>query len=122
MLVREMMHSLTSTGGRFSAEDFRQRYVKFMTTPGSHNDTYASTCHRMFFEKWRSGGATAECPDNDGHNVDTIDGLVLPSVVALATLARGESVEEATRQATEALAVTRASSVPQPHETSWHGG
>lgn len=111
MLVREMMHSLTSTGGRFSAEDFRQRYVKFMTTPGSHNDTYASTCHRMFFEKWRSGVPPAECPDNDGHNVDTIDGLVLPSVVALATLARGESVEEATRQATEALAVTRASSV-----------
>ena len=71
VLAREMIRSLTSTGGRFSAEDFRQRYIDLMTTPGTHNDTYASTCHRMFFKKWRSGVAPEKCPDNDGHNVDT---------------------------------------------------
>lgn len=113
VLAREMIRSLTSTGGRFSAEDFRQRYIDLMTTPGTHNDTYASTCHRMFFKKWRSGVAPEKCPDNDGHNVDTMDGLVLPSVVALAALVRGESLEDAAKQGSEALAVTRASRVAQ---------
>ena len=27
-------------------------YVKFMTTPGSHNDTYAESWHRSFFKDW----------------------------------------------------------------------
>ncbi|KAL3847271.1 hypothetical protein ACJMK2_018191 [Sinanodonta woodiana] len=27
-------------------------YVKFMTTPGSHNDTYAESYHRSFFKDW----------------------------------------------------------------------
>jgi len=111
VLAREMIRSLTSTGGRFSAQDFQQRYIALMTTPGTHNDTYASTCHRMFFQKWRSGIAPEKCPDNDGHNVDTMDGLVLPSVVALAALVRGDGLEEAAKQGSEALAVTRASSV-----------
>jgi hypothetical protein len=67
----------------------------------------------MFFKKWRSGVAPEKCPDNDGPNVDTMDGLVLPSVVALAALVRGESLEDAAKQGSEALAVTRASRVAQ---------
>ena len=60
----------------------RERYIKLMTTPGSHNDTYAGTCHRMFFANRENGKPLDECPDNDHHNVDTIDGLVnLPPVV-----------------------------------------
>ncbi|KAL4220406.1 hypothetical protein ACF0H5_020809 [Mactra antiquata] len=31
-----------------------QDYVKFMTTPGSHNDTYAESFHRSFFKDWAS--------------------------------------------------------------------
>ena len=27
-------------------------YVKFMTTPGSHNDTYCESFHRAFFRDW----------------------------------------------------------------------
>ena len=27
-------------------------YVSFMTTPGSHNDTYAESFHRAFFKDW----------------------------------------------------------------------
>lgn len=30
-----------------------QAYVKFMTTPGTHNDTYADSFHRLFFSDWR---------------------------------------------------------------------
>ncbi|CAE7594588.1 unnamed protein product [Symbiodinium pilosum] len=109
-LVQVLLRSFKDTG-RFSADDFRQRYIDFMTTPGSHNDTYASTCHRMFFQKWRAGINPKECPDNDGHNVDTIDGLVLPSVAALLAFVQGHGVSAATASALEALAVTRSSQV-----------
>ncbi|CAE7520768.1 unnamed protein product [Symbiodinium microadriaticum] len=109
-LVRVVLQSLRSTG-RFSASDFRKRYIEFMTTPGTHNDTYASTCHRMFFQKWRAGVDPKDCPDNDGHNVDTMDGLVIPTVVALISLAQGEDVATAAALAVEALAVTRSSEV-----------
>lgn len=32
-----------------SPEAYLGEYVTFMQTPGSHNDTYCSTAHRMFF-------------------------------------------------------------------------
>lgn len=31
-----------------------ENYIKFMTTPGSHNDTYAESFHRLFFKDWSS--------------------------------------------------------------------
>jgi hypothetical protein len=46
-----------------------QAYIKFMTTPGSHNDVYAGTCHRMFFRNYVDGKDPKKCADNDGHNV-----------------------------------------------------
>ena len=40
--------------------------MQFMQTPGSHNDTYASTCHRMFFANLVNGKPPEQCADNDG--------------------------------------------------------
>jgi ADP-ribosyl-[dinitrogen reductase] hydrolase len=69
-LARVLMKSIVQTGGRFDADHFRDAYVKFMTTPGSHNDTYASTCHRMFFANMvYKQLPPKDCPDNDHHNV-----------------------------------------------------
>lgn len=48
-LTRLLVRSLAE--GK-SIKDFREIYVKFMTTPGSHNDTYAASAHRMFFANW----------------------------------------------------------------------
>ena len=48
-----------------------------MRTPGSHNDTYASTAHRMFFENLVKGVAPEECHTNDGHNTDAICALTM---------------------------------------------
>ena len=63
-LVRVLSKSIQDRGS-FDANDFRERYMKFMTTPGSHNDTYASTCHRMFFANVMRGiislQTTLEC-------------------------------------------------------------
>ena len=70
------MRAIVAGGGRMDAALFRAQYVEFMTTPGSHNDAYASTCHRMFFHNLVHKKLPPEqCPDNDQHNVDTIDGL-----------------------------------------------
>lgn len=88
-LARVLMKSIVANNGMFDEDHFRKAYVKFMTTKGSHNDTYASTCHRMFFANMIFHKKDPiDCPDNDGHNVDAIDGLVLPSITALAETAR----------------------------------
>ena len=55
-----------------------------MTTAGSHNDTYAASAHRMFFQNLvMKKMAPKDCPDNDGHNVDAIDALTLTVPVIL---------------------------------------
>jgi ADP-ribosyl-[dinitrogen reductase] hydrolase len=100
-LARVLMRSIVATHGIFEADHFRQQYVDFMMTPDSHHDTYASTCHRMFFaNKILNGREDKDCPDNDGHNVDTIDGLVLPTITALAVAARERSSSSSTDAAT----------------------
>merc|ERR1719498_1542589 len=102
-LVREVCRSIVANGGQFKPEDLRERYVKFMTTPGSHNDCYASTCHRMFFANLQKGLPPERCPDNDHHNVDTIDGLVMAVPVCLAL--NGDT----SKAAAQCTSVTRAS-------------
>lgn len=107
-LLLVLLQSINANEGEFHQDDFRQRYVHFMTTPGTHNDAYASTCHRMFFANLKIRGKDpALCPDNDQHNVDTIDGLVLPIGVALSTLNKPD--EEAVATVSDCIAVTRRS-------------
>jgi len=89
--------------GRVDADAFRDAYVTFMQTPGSHNDTYASTAHRMFFANLVHGKRDPkDCPDNDGHNVDTVDGLVLPAVAAAVAAYQGGPAEAGLVQARDA--------------------
>lgn len=120
-LARVLMKSLAAHGGTFHANHFRDAYVSFMTTPNSHNDTYASTCHRMFFANWHYKKLPAErCPDNDRHNVDTVDGLVLPTVTALAVAGRMDgTIEQAMAQAAATVAVTRNSALLQQYASEW---
>ena len=112
-LVRVLMKSIVANNGCFNEDHFRQAYIDFMTTDGSHNDTYASTCHRMFFANMIFNKLDPkDCPDNDGHNVDTIDGLVLPTVTALAETARQVSlhgnIDSEARKAIEVAAAKTA--------------
>lgn len=134
-IARVLMKSIVANGGRFDEDHFRKAYVEFMTRKGSHNDTYASTCHRMFFANLVFHEKDPkDCPDNDGHNVDTIDGLVLPSVTALAETARqltssgngslslSEESANAIQQAcARTAAVTRSSDVLERVSGVWAG-
>lgn len=128
-LARVLMKSIVANNGQFNEDHFRKSYVDFMTTKDSHNDTYASTCHRMFFANMVfDKKELKDCPDNDGHNVDTIDGLVLPTVTALAETARqlsdrdfGTGVDEGIIQTASArtAAVTRSSSILERVSEVW---
>ncbi|KAG7368087.1 ADP-ribosylglycohydrolase-domain containing protein [Nitzschia inconspicua] len=121
-IARVLMRSIVQTGGVFDAEHFRNAYVKFMTTPGSHNDTYASTCHRMFFANMIFRQLPPkDCPDNDQHNVDTMDGLVLPTIVALSGIRNINSIDPASieQAAADCASVTRRSSVLEKVSSQW---
>ena len=94
-IARVLMKSIVANKGKFNADHFRNAYIEFMTTAGSHNDTYANTCHRMFFANLVLRKLDPkDCPDNDMHNVDTIDGLVLPTITALALGSNEEAAED----------------------------
>ncbi len=105
LVTRELTRSMVSQEGRFSADDFRTKYITFMTTPGSHNDTYAGTCHRMFFKNLRDGVPPERCPDNDAHNVDAIDALMVVPPVTVAHLRSSPSERAAAIRA--AIQTTR---------------
>jgi len=101
VVMKSMVEAAAAHGGNdddgqqhlFDADRFRNMYIDFMTTPGSHNDVYASTCHRMFFANLVYRKLPPDqCPDNDRHNVDTVDGLVLPTVVSLGVAANAAAV------------------------------
>lgn len=120
-LARVLMRTIVEHDGQFDADAFREAYMKFMTTPGSHNDTYASTCHRMFFfNRFFKDFPPKDCPDNDGHNVDTVDGLILPTIAALATASHSDaSVQDVENVAAECAAVTRKSSRLEHDSRVW---
>lgn len=107
-LVRLVIKIIGKSKGRFSPTTLRNEYMKFMTTPGSHNDAYASTTHRMFFSNRARGLPIEECPDNDGKNVDTVDGILMSVPVTLAYLSN--SRETSRKKIGECIGVTRKSS------------
>ena len=96
---------------KYSNEAYIQAYVTFMTTPGSHNDTYASTCHRMFFANYVKGKAPQNCADNDGHNTDAIDALTLTIPVIAATVTQDGPSDDVRKAAREVMSINRKSRV-----------
>lgn len=124
-IARVLMKSIIANNGQFNEDAFRRAYIDFMLQKGSHNDTYSSTCHRMFFANMIFNKKDPrECPDNDGHNVDTIDGLILPTITALAETARPGNMNEESKSAIEnasarTAAVTRSSQLLENVSKVW---
>ena len=73
-----LMDSLNANRG-YSSDDYLKRYIAFMTTPGSHRDTYVEEYHRHFFTNYAAGKNPYECGVMEKH----IGGLVglVPIVV-----------------------------------------
>ena len=89
-LGRVLIESLIARD-RYDAEDYLQRYLDFMLTPGRHRDTYVEECHRKFFTAYARGTHPRKCGGSDIH----IGGLA--HVGVLCAFLGGEP--EATRKA-----------------------
>jgi ADP-ribosyl-[dinitrogen reductase] hydrolase len=63
----------------YSSDNYLKRYIAFMTTPGSHRDTYMEEYHRHFFTNYAAGKNPHQCGVMEKH----IGGLVglVPIVV-----------------------------------------
>jgi ADP-ribosylglycohydrolase len=70
-LCTQLIESLNTNGG-YDADDYLKRYIAFMTTPGSHRDTYIEECHRNFFTSYGAGAPPRHCGRPEKH----IGGLV----------------------------------------------
>ena len=76
LLLRLLLRNVNKNQ-KFIESDYLEQYKAFMTSTNSHNDSYTYTCHRMFFyNHYYRNLPLIECADNDGHNIDGIDGLV----------------------------------------------
>ncbi len=65
-LAQVLVDSLIAKGG-YDADDYLQRYIHFMLTPGHHRDTYVEECHRKFFAAYARGTAPRKCAGSDIH-------------------------------------------------------
>ncbi|XP_070538995.1 uncharacterized protein [Ptychodera flava] len=103
-------------------------YVKFMTTPGSHNDTYAESFHREFFSDWEQDGSPVEKDrvmefaekrskrlrsGHVDHNIDSIGALVLP--IPLILHYADQSEDQAAQAAVDFVKLTHCSKGLDPY-------
>ncbi|MGD9331653.1 MAG: ADP-ribosylglycohydrolase family protein [Desulfobacterales bacterium] len=96
--ARLLWTSLSHRRG-YVADDYLKRYITFMTTPGSHRDTYIEEYHRHFFTRLAGGSAPQRCGITEKH----IGGLV--GLVPIVAFYRRDALEAAAR-AQEHLALT----------------
>jgi len=91
LCARVVLRGIAAESGQYSSRRFLNDYVAFMTTPGSHNDTYAESYHRDFFKRWSEGVPPEECAKGtEGHNTASIGGFVtLPPVILEEMVRRG---------------------------------
>lgn len=82
---RVLLRSLTANG-RHDPADFLQAYIRFMTEPDQHNDTYAESYHRDFFANYAKGVAPEQCAGDEGHDTASIGGLVNIPLVVMANV------------------------------------
>ncbi len=77
-LCHLLISSISENGG-YDADAYLDRYIAFMTTPGSHRDTYVEEYHRHFFNNFAQGKSPRACGIIEKH----ISGLIgmIPLIV-----------------------------------------
>ena len=65
-LAKLLMESLIARSA-YDADDYLQRYIDFMLTPGNHRDTYVEEYHRKFFTAYSRGVSPHKCAGTDIH-------------------------------------------------------
>lgn len=88
LCARVLLRSLNAKG-QYDPTDFLHEYIRFMTEPDQHNDTYAESYHRDFFANYAIGIAPENCAGAEGHDTASIGGLVGLPLLIMATLRDG---------------------------------
>ena len=78
-LARELLILLQQKGS-YSTEIWLERMINFMTSSGSHNDTYAEEYLRHFFIAYAQGNKPDESGRDDEHHIGGYS-LMLPLVI-----------------------------------------
>jgi ADP-ribosyl-[dinitrogen reductase] hydrolase len=92
LCARVLMRSISALG-HYDSKDFLKDYIRFMTEPDQHNDTYAESFHRDFFANYATGIAPERCAGAEGHDTASIGGLVSLPLVVLAHLQTNDSAD-----------------------------
>lgn len=85
LCARVLLRSLNAKG-HYDQADFLNEYIRFMTEPDRHNDTYAESYHRDFFANYAAGIVPEKCAGPDGHDTASIGGLVSLPLIVMASL------------------------------------
>jgi ADP-ribosylglycohydrolase len=80
-LARELL-LLLEVDGYYSASSWLNRLITFMTTPGSHQDTYIEEYLRHFFINYGKGKVPSQCGRRDEKHIGGFS-LMLPLTIAL---------------------------------------
>ena len=107
LCARLVLRSMTQRLGH-DTEHFLSEYVAYMTTPDSHNDTYAESYHRDFFANWAKGIPPNRCAGAEGHDTASVGGLVGLAPVILGMAAQ-HGVEKAVAAALTQMRLTHLS-------------
>lgn len=91
LCARVLLRSLNAKGS-YDPSDFLHEYIRFMTEPDRHNDTYAESYHRDFFANYAKGVAPEMCAGTEGHDTASMGGLVSLPIVILAAIRDGNLV------------------------------
>ncbi|MEE4242466.1 MAG: ADP-ribosylglycohydrolase family protein [Desulfopila sp.] len=82
-LARELL-LLLEVQGNYSASSWLNRLIAFMTTPGSHRDTYIEEYLRHFFINYGKGLEPSQCGRKDENHIGGFS-LMLPLTIAFST-------------------------------------
>lgn len=85
-IARVLIKTLAQDSGKFNSQNFLDAYVKFMTTPGSHNDAFASSHHRHFWGNYAGGIPPAECAEASDKVHDASDAFTFPIPILVSEL------------------------------------
>lgn len=97
-LCRILIDTLVEKGG-YDADEYLDRYIRFMTAPDSHRDTYVEEYHRHFFTRYARGNPPRACGVIEKH-ISGVIGMI-PLIVYYA-----DDPELGRRQAFEHLRLT----------------
>ncbi|MDP3088506.1 MAG: ADP-ribosylglycohydrolase family protein [Methylotenera sp.] len=85
LCTRLLLRSLNANG-HYDSANFLHEYIRFMTEPDRHNDTYAESYHRDFFANYAKGISPEKCAGTEGHDTASMGGLVSLPLVIMATI------------------------------------